>query len=307
MKHSQDPKLELSGNLHSGISVRGSDTKHLPRPQTFALLLLSLWLIAADAIAAGQLMVSPTRIVFEGRDRTKQVNLINAGTETGRYRISFVQKRMADSGKLETLEPGTEGNFSDSMVRFSPRQVTLPPGKSQVVRLMLRKPRDLAEGEYRSHMLFQSIPDPVSSSVESLTGSEKGLKINLIPIVGISIPIIVEHGKLSASASLGDFELNPGNAVKPQPLLSMTMHREGTRSVYGDFRISFTPAGGVAVIVGQINGVAIYSPNSKRKLEMALQPPTGTSLANGELHITYLEPGKDAKTGLIAEAKLTLP
>lgn len=276
-------------------------------PVHLLLLLFGLWLCVSDAMAAAQLMVSPTRVVFDGRERTKQVNLINAGTDTGRYRISFVQKKMSESGKLENVEPGTEGNYSDSMVRFSPRQVTLPPGKSQVVRLMLRKPRDLAEGEYRSHMLFQSLPDPEATSIKALSGNEKGLKINLIPVVGITIPVIVQHGKLSATASLSNFELNPGNAVKPEPILSMTLNREGTNSVYGDFQVSFTAKGGTAVVVGQVNGVAIYTPNLKRQFEMALRPPPGLNLSNGELHITYLQPGKNSKTGLIAEAKLTLP
>ena len=39
-------------------------------------------------------MVTPTRIVFEGNDRTKQVNLVNNGSETGRFRISFVRRNM---------------------------------------------------------------------------------------------------------------------------------------------------------------------------------------------------------------------
>ena len=48
----------------------------------------------SNAFAAGQLMVTPTRIVFEGNDRTKQVNLVNNGSETGRFRISFVRRNM---------------------------------------------------------------------------------------------------------------------------------------------------------------------------------------------------------------------
>ena len=48
------------------------------------LTLISLFLIS-QANAAAQLMVSPTRIVFEGPDRTKQENLINNVSDSGRF------------------------------------------------------------------------------------------------------------------------------------------------------------------------------------------------------------------------------
>ena len=60
-------------------------------------------------------------------------------------------------------------------------------------------------------------------------------------------------------------------------------------------------------LVGQINGVAVYTPLAHRTVEIGLQTPSGFSLSNGELHVTYLKPGKDEHTGLLAESRLTIP
>ena len=276
---------------------------------TMLLVVLIITLLAASNLhAAGQLMVSPTRIVFEGSERTKQVNLINNGSETSRYRVSFVRKKMTADGKFEDVLENESGLFSDEIVRFSPRQVTLQPGQSQTIRLMLRKKRDMPDGEYRSHMLFQALPDPAATDISQLTDSDsKTVSVQLIPVVGITIPVIVRQGDLSSKVSLSGFELKQANTVKGEKTLSLKLNREGNSSVYGDFRVYFTPKGGKPVVVGQINGVAIYTPLASRALDIKLQTPSGFELSNGELHITYLKPGKDEVTGLLAESRLAVP
>jgi P pilus assembly chaperone PapD len=261
-----------------------------------------------NASALGQLMVSPTRIVFEGNEKTKQINLINNGSETGRFRISFVRKSMNSSGKIEVIDDKEPGMYSDEMVRFSPRQVTLEPGQSQTVRLMLRKKSNMADGEYRSHMMFQSLPDSAATDVEQLTSKKtEGVSIQMIPVVGIAIPVIVRQGKLNVKVSLSDFEIEQSNTVKAQSELSLKINRQGDRSAYGDFRVDFTPKGAEPVVIGQVNGVAVYTSTESRMLKIKLQLPDDFKLSNGELHVTYKLPGEDKKGGLIAESRLAIP
>lgn len=273
----------------------------------FALLTVTIF-AGKSADAAGQLMVSPTRIVFEGSERTEQVNLINNGSETGRFRISFVRRKMTSDGKFEEVAENEPGLYADEFIRFSPRQVTLQPGQSQTVRLMLRKKRDMVDGEYRSHLLFQSLPDPATSDISKLAGKKSdGLSVQLIPVIGITIPVIVRQSKLNSTVTLSDFEIQQDNTVRASAVLSLKINREGSSSAYGDFRVNFTPKGGSPLTVGQINGVAIYTPLSSRSVDIRLQTPAGFSLSNGELHVIYLEPGKDEQTGLIAESRLSIP
>ena len=273
------------------------------------ILVASALLNFGNAFAAGQLMVTPTRIVFEGNDRTKQVNLINNGSETGRFRISFVRRNMTADGNFEDVPESEAGMYSDEIVRFSPRQVTLPPGQSQTVRLMLRKKRNTQDGEYRSHMLFQTLPDPATSDINKLSDKNtESLSVELIPIIGITIPVIVRQGDVSSTVSLSNFELKQANTVKADKTLSLKINRQGNGSAYGDIRVYFTPAeGGETVALGLINGVAVYTPLASRSVDIRLQIPAGLKLSKGELHITYLEPGKDETTGLLAESRLAIP
>ena len=274
---------------------------------TFCFMAISA-LLSSQVYAAAQLMISPTRVEFEDSERTKQVHLVNNGTDTGRYRISFVRRKMLESGQIEAIEENEPGLYSDDMVRFSPRQVTLQPGQSQTVRLMLRKKRDLEDGEYRSHLMFQALPDASTSDIEELASTESSkVSIKLIPIVGITIPVFVKQGKLSASASLSNFEIKQANTVKGGSSLSLNINRTGNESIYGDVRIYFTPKQGKSVLIGQANGVAVYLPLDKRAFEVKLNPPAGLDLANGELNVLYLKPGESEISGKIAESRLATP
>ena len=165
----------------------------------------------------------------------------------------------------------------------------------------------MEDGEYRSHMLFQSLPDPAATDVSKLASEDKGLTVHLIPVIGITIPVIVRQGDLTSSVSLSDFKIKQENTVRASSILQLTLHREGNKSAYGDFRVYFTPKGGAPVSVGQINGVAVYTPLQSRTVNIRLQTPTGFSLSNGELHVVYLKPGEDEKSGLLAESRLAVP
>lgn len=272
------------------------------------LLILVVLASPITANAAANLLVTPTRIVFEERTRTAQVTLMNNGTEQGAYRISFINQNMTDNGQFVAVKADEKGMFANSMVRYSPRQITLASGQSQVVRLMLRKPRGLIDGEYRSHLLFQSIPKASKSSIESAVNAKpEGITVEISPIVGISIPVIVRHGKLENKLKLDNAHIIPGNAANPQSRISIDMHRSGNKSIYGDFRAIFTANdGSKPVIIALANGVAIYSTNTFRQFSIPLRAPSGTSLKEGNIRIIFLEFGKNEKTGLIAETNFTL-
>lgn len=272
------------------------------------LLVLTGLSLPTKVFAAGQLMVAPTRIVFEGRQRTAHVNLVNTGDATATYRISLVQRRMTDTGEFLVVDEALPGEmFLDGMVRFAPRLVELPPGKGQTIRLMLRKKADLAEGEYRSHLLFRALPPAADKSIEALqSGNEQQLTIQLMPVIGITIPVIMRHGQTEAAISFADLNLGRESPSQDAPLvLHMNMLRTGNRSTYGDLVVFFTPRDGKEKVVAQANGVAVYTPNAKRHVRLRLQPSQGTSLSDGRLRVVYRAPQADGGS-ILAEATLDI-
>lgn len=276
-----------------------------PFPVFLLRLIGALSLLALCAPARAELMLHPTRIVFEQNQRAAQIELINNGTRPASYRIALVNRRMTDAGQFEPADSPAPGErFADSMLRYSPRQITLQPGTAQTVRVMLRKPAELAEGEYRSHLLFDKLPDAEGENSIEQRGQDSGIGVVVNALVGASVPVIVRHGKVDASVKLSGLAVQY-DATR-RPLLAMRFEREGGSSVYGDVSVSFTPRGGKTHTVGQVGGIAVYTPNRVRQAALPLQLPAGVSLAAGTLEVVFRE-RPEAGGRQLAQASIALP
>jgi P pilus assembly chaperone PapD len=286
---------------------------HLKKIQLIRTCALGLLSVLLAPLALADLMLYPTRIEMEKNQRATQVELVNRGQTTESYRISVVNRRMTDTGQIvpaDTAEP--DERFAADMLRFSPRQVTLKAGESQTVRISLRKPADLANGEYRSHLQFDRQPDVEGSAdleqtVKPVSGD---IAIRLTALVGASIPVIVRHGDTSASVTLDKLSIEPATKIEGQadgpPLLAFHMNRSGNRSVYGNFLVTYTPSGGRPIDVSQVNGVAVYVPNLLRKAKLPLRLPEGMTIKGGLIQLTFSQRPEDGGKPL-AQASLALP
>lgn len=235
-------------------------------------------------------MVFPTRMVLENNQRAGQLEIVNNSAKTVTYRITLVNRRMDENGKFRPAETAGPGElFADSMLSYSPRRVTLAAGAGQVIRIMARKPADLAAGEYRSHLLFSEQAEPTGrTSAQPPTDGAAEIGVALTALVGVSIPVILRSGETSATVTLGNLGLIKAAAGQPASL-AVDVQRSGSQSCYGDLTVSFTPAGGAALDIGRANGVAVYTPNALRHVKIPLNPPAGAVLANGILTVSYRE------------------
>jgi P pilus assembly chaperone PapD len=264
----------------------------------------------ADLPGIGDLLVAPTRVVFEGRTRAAELTLLNIGKQTATYRITFSHLRMTETGDLKEIDgPGPGDRFADDLVRYSPRQVTLDPNVAQTIRLQVRKPEKLEDGEYRSHMLFRAVPpenaQPSTAAETEAKDKPTGYSIRLTPIYGVSIPIIVRSGATSAKATLTDLAVRPPEAAGEPSSLEMKLRREGNQSIYGNLRVVFAPASGKEQVVAVMNGLAVYTPNADRIVRVALQPPPGLTLAKGRLKVTFSRAEENGD--VLASAETALP
>lgn len=254
--------------------------------------------------ASAGLMLHPTRLVFDKNQRAAQVELINDGKEAASYRISLVNRRMTEGGQFETIDTPAPGEqFAEPMLRFSPRQITLQPGTSQTVRVMLRRPADLAEGEYRSHLQFERLPDADTNAGLDKQADSKGIGVVLNTLVGASIPVIVRQGHTDVTVRMTGLALRQEAG---SPVLALQFEREGNSSVYGDLDVDFTPRGGKPRALAQVGGIAVYTPNALRKAVVQLNVPAGTTLSHGTLEVSYRD-RPEAGGKVLAQATLELP
>ncbi len=257
--------------------------------------------------ATGDLLVAPTRVVFEGRTRFHAITISNRGTEREVFRISIVDMAVDDNGKMKRIEtPDKNSKTASRFIRYAPRQITIPPGGTQVVRLSLRKPNNLKEGEYRSHVYFRAVPpEGTGRSVGAGKGLEQGaLSFQLTPVFGVTIPVIVRHGKLAAKGGVSNLTYTPANG-DTSPQFVFTLERNGDRSLFGDLVATYHPTGGSPLVVGEINRLAVYTPNNKRRVTMNLRVPDGVKLGTGRLNLVYRET-PNAGGQVIAQGDLDL-
>src|SRR4249919_2737962 len=168
----------------------------------FAAALAAPLLIAETPAQAGigDLLVAPTRIVLDGR-KGAEIILNNIGEEPATYSLSVEFRRMTpDGGLVDVTEPTAADEKAADMVVYAPRKIVLAPRQPQAIRIAARPPQGLPDGEYRVHLLFRAIP-PATPVVQAADAEPtKGLRFQLTPVYGVTIPVIVRLGNLQATA-----------------------------------------------------------------------------------------------------------
>lgn len=255
-------------------------------------------------IAQGNLMVMPRRVVFEGSKKLHELNLVNTGRDTAKYVISLIHYRMKEDGSFEEMHAtDSGGNFADKYVRFFPRSVSLGPNETQSVRIQLRQTGKLPAGEYRSHLYFRSVPDEGPLEAKVGQSDPNAVAVSLIPVFGISIPVIIRVGESTAKANFSACSLEMADAHTP--VLKMTLNRTGNMSVYGNITVEHVSPHGKTTRVGTIQGLAVYTPNPLRHINISLDKSAGVDYGKGILNVVYEAPDIDGRTAL-AQTQLIL-
>lgn len=249
-------------------------------------------------IAQGDLLLFPKRVVFEEGKRTEIINLANTGDDTIKYTISFVQIRMNENGSFENISaPDSNQFFADPYIRFYPRTVSLAPRESQFVKLQITGTNSLAAGEYRSHLYFRA--EPVNNQPrENLPDNDNSsFSIKLIPVYGMTIPIIIRIGEPNVSIELSNLTFQRDRDLKPN--IRIQFHRTGNRSVYGNIVVNYVSTDGQITQVGEVSGFAVYTPGSLRNCIIQLREPKEIDYNSGELNVVYSSPLTIHKTRLV--------
>lgn len=247
-------------------------------------------------------MVTPTRLVFEKQKRSAELTLTNNGKEASTYRIQTVNSRMTETGERENIEgePQKGELFADKLVRFAPRQIRLKPGEQQTIRVMARIPNRLNDGEYRTGLSFQWIPEPGDPQISKDSQEADDISVRLEFSFGVTIPVIIRHGGLSATGKIVKTNVKTTEKGK---FLEVRVSREGNQSLYGDLSVYFVNADGKEYLIKTIGGVAIYVPNPHRIFSMLLPEdlPTGKGTGKERLRVEYRE-RKESGGKLIADS-----
>ena len=245
----------------------------------------------------GDLLVAPTRLVLNG-GRSAEVILNNIGDEPATYRISAEFRRMKPDGTLEEVaDPSDSEKSARDMLMYAPRRVTLAPHEPQSIRIAARPPQGLPDGEYRVHLLFRAIP-PSTPVTQPASAPEKGVSFKLVPVYGVTIPVIVRLGNLEAKAGIENVHVENRDG---KPVIALDIDRTGGRSTFGEVRV-LKP--GVKDPIALSRAVAVYTELNQREVVLPINEDFKGPIS-GPVTVQYLETFDDG-TKTIAETQAVL-
>jgi len=269
----------------------------------FVFLLLAVF-PEVPVNAQGNLLITPRRVVFEGNKRSEELNLANTGKDTAKYNVSIVEYRMNEDGTFQEItEPDPGQNFADKFLRFFPRTVVLAPNEAQVVKVQIIKANELQPGEYRSHVYFRAVPNVKPLGEGETPKDSSSISVRLVPIFGITIPVIIRVGESATKVTLSDLALEQPNDTTNR--LKIIFNRTGNMSVYGDITVEHVAPNGKVTPVGSVKGIAVYTPNSIRRFQMDLDRRAVVNYHTGKLQVVY-STQSDVKPVPMASSELVL-
>jgi len=236
--------------------------------------------------AQGDLLIAPTRLILDGR-RGGEVILSNIGSEEATYRVTVELRRMTPDGELEPVEEGA-ANVTEraalEMIRYAPRRVILPPGEPQAIRISARPGAELPDGEYRVHMSFAALPKvrPVAPPADDAPPAE-GFSVRIIPVFGITMPIIVRKGQLEVTGGLANPHLEE---TAEGTAFVVDVSRSGQASLYGDLLVYRNGSDEPAFVA---RGLGVYPEIDNRHTVFSVSPEQAAAM-RGPVRVELREP-----------------
>jgi fimbrial chaperone protein len=234
-------------------------------------ILISLALCLSSTTYA-DMMISPTRVLMDDANPSTMLTLRNPSDGSRSYRLSWQDKRASEGGGYSMIEEGEQWPSAKGMVRHSPRQITVGPGENQTVRFSWRPPADLPNGEYRSHLLLQVIPDiSEPTSTINADGPRDGIGIQVFMQMSFSIPVVVRHNTQTPKVSISDIKAVPSKDTEHMRL-AMTFDRVGNASSYGRVVVEMQRNSDSPVEkIGEYKELSIFHELGKRRIAIPLR------------------------------------
>lgn len=256
--------------------------------------IVAAFLAACAAVPAlADMMIMPIRTTFVDGDRMKNLTVVNTSDKEGSFRLQFYHMKQVENGGYERLDGPPDPKFDLSkMLVFSPRQVTLPPRGKQAIRLSLRRPADLPDGEYRVHLKLQRANDANPDTPEK--GQRTVVGIN----VGFSVPVMLRKGRYDTTAEIVEPKYKPAEGKLPHRIV-FHVNRTGKYSAIGRALVYWAPpSGGEEMLVGTLNGLNVYAETPRREVRVQL---SDKSVSGGKIRIRF--EGDDVDEGKVFDEK----
>lgn len=231
-----------------------------------AMKKLPLFIIAFGMLismtARAHLSVSPFYVSFDAGSKARSdiVRMTNTSNQPKTYRVKLINyQQKADGSYKEISEPIPGNPFAAPYIGYSPHETRLEPRQSQTIRLQRKAMAAAPDGEYVSHLLIQEMPGEKAPQ-QPVKANE--LKIDIRPLYGVTIPVIIDKGNLSNSGAVIQARLLK-DAKHPQ--VEVKIKRKGTQAFWGTLIVKEGKQE-----IGRVNDFKIFMTTPERIIRVPL-------------------------------------
>ena len=245
------------------------------------------------------LLISPTKVTFNDRERSKQLILINTSNKPVTYRLAWEQKKVLADGSYQMLTEQETKTFpiASSMIRFSPKQVKLQPGERQIIKIAVRRPKVLEQGEYRSHLKLHAIPD------ERPQSQEEGMSIKLNMLFSYVLPVVVRKGEAEPQLEISAVSLLK-ETEKSKKTVIVSLSNNSLYSTTGNLIAYWQGREGKEEIVARLHEFTFY-PDLNRTQARLIWPDECSNDCQGSLRLVF-EGVKENRGKILSEYKMDI-
>lgn len=183
------------------------------------------------------LLIPTTYTSFRVAPQVQEINLSRPGTrkiylknESDKLKKIKIYSRRPENQKSENLYMG------DWIIVY-PKIVYLKPNGKKVVRMSARPPKDLTDGEYRSHLVFEELPLERYMDEKTETG-KVGVSLNMIHVLVSTV--YGYSGDLEYKATFDDYKVVTD---KEKTYLLSKITNEGTTALDLIYKITYYNGG----------------------------------------------------------------
>ena len=191
-------------------------------------------------------LVMPTRVVIPPGQNTATMTLMNRGEEKRTYDISMTNVVMQEDAPSKQVD--TFPYSAKRMLRYVPRRAELAPGEMQTVRLMVRRPPDLEDGDYHTHILFTEVLEKRDAKKSKDEAEKKvegdGFRVNVETKYAVATPVVLQHGEVTGKLRIEGVDKDATTDEK----LKVKLSREGNSEGHGVVQVYRKTQGGLEKI-----------------------------------------------------------
>ena len=245
-----------------------------------------------SALASANLLIHPTRVNLTANERSQTLTIGNTSSVPASYELSWAEKVALPGGGYTSLD-GKESeakNIASEYIRFSPRRVTLQPGERQSVKLLVRRARDLDDGELRSHLRFKAVP--LQDNKNTSRADAQSMQVNVV--LNFAVPVALQIGDYDSAVTIDNaaIRFNPDTGTGQ---VTAELSRTGKHSAWGDLEAYWTALGQDEVLLAKTAGLNFWSEIATLNTKLSWAT-TNFQPANGKLRVVYKGIGKFAGT-----------